>query len=137
VARLLQEHEDVVLAAAYGVPCPVSDEWVMAALKLRPGASFEPQGFFDFCDGLIDHGGMDRKWFPDFVRVVDEFEYTKTQKVLVRNLKQVHFDLPRLAGAAVYFRTRGDTSFRPFAPADYEALRGEFERGERLELLDR
>ncbi len=44
VARLLQEHPDVVLAAAYGVPCAVSDELVMAALKLRDGARFDPQG---------------------------------------------------------------------------------------------
>ena len=44
VARLLQEHPDVALAAAYGVPCAVSDELVMAALKLRDGARFDPQG---------------------------------------------------------------------------------------------
>jgi fatty-acyl-CoA synthase len=137
VARLLSEHDDVVLAAAYGVPCPVSDEWVMAALKLREGARFDPQEFFDFCEDRVENGGMDRKWFPDFIRVVDEFEYTKTQKVLVRNLKGVHFDLNRLGRARVFFRTRGDTSFRPFDPGDYQALRGEFERSERLELLDR
>ena len=44
VARLLQEHPDVVLAAAYGVPCAVSDELVMAAIKLRDGAQLRPQG---------------------------------------------------------------------------------------------
>ena len=137
VARLLQEHEDVVLAVAYGVPCPVSDEWVMAVLKLGEGAHFDPEGFYAFCEDLVTHGGMDPKWFPDFVRVVEEFEYTETQKVLVRSLKKVHFDLPRLRGAPVYFRTRGDTRFRPFGEADYRALRSEFARCERLDLLDR
>jgi fatty-acyl-CoA synthase len=137
VARLLQEHPDVVLAAAYGVPCPVSDEWVMAALKLREGARFDPLGFFAFCEDLVARGGMDPKWFPDFVRVVDEFEYTETQKVLVRNLKRAHFDLPRLPGERVYFRTRGDSGFRPFGEAEYRALREEFAGSERLELLDR
>jgi fatty-acyl-CoA synthase len=137
VARLLQEHPDVVLAVAYGVPCPVSDEWVMAALKLRAGARFDPEGFFAFCEDLVAHGGMDPKWFPDFVRVVDEFEYTETQKVLVRNLKRVHFDPVRLAGARVYFRTRGDTEFRVFDGVAYRALRAEFAKSERLELLDR
>jgi fatty-acyl-CoA synthase len=137
VARLLQEHPDVVLAVAYGVPCPVSDEWVMAALKLRANARFDPESFFAFCEELVAHGGMDPKWLPDFVRVVDEFEYTETQKVLVRNLKRVHFDLPRLAGAPVYFRTRGDSRFRPFGDAEYRVLRKEFARSERLELLDR
>src|SRR5262249_62169262 len=76
VARLVQEHPDVVLAAAYGVPCSVSDELVMAALKLRPGARFDAKGFFDFCERQVVGGGMDRKWFPDFVRIVPEFEST-------------------------------------------------------------
>jgi fatty-acyl-CoA synthase len=137
VARLLQEHPDVLLAAAYGVPCAVSDELVMAALKLRPGARFDPQGFFDFCEGQVLHGGMDRKWFPDFVRLVDDFEYTQTQKILVRNLKKVHFDRRRLAGETIYFRRRGDSGYRPFSERDFEALRAEFEAAERADLLDR
>jgi fatty-acyl-CoA synthase len=137
VARLLQEHDDVTLAAAYGVPCHVSDELVMAALKLRPGVRFDPQAFFAFCDQQVTGGGMDRKWFPDFVRIVDEFEYTQTQKVLVRNLKQAHFDRSRLPEAEVYWRRRGDTSFRPFTRDDWEVLRREFAASERLALLDR
>jgi fatty-acyl-CoA synthase len=137
VARLFQEHEDVQLAAAYGVPCAVSDELVMVALKLRPGARFDPQAFFDFCEHEVVHGGMDRKWFPDFVRIVDEFEYTQTQKILVRSLKKLHFDRRRLADAPIYWRERGDGSFRPFTRQDYEALRARFEAAERVDLLDR
>jgi fatty-acyl-CoA synthase len=137
VARLLAEHPDVDLAAAYGAPCAVSDELVMAALKLRDGARFDPQGFFDFCERQVRGGGMDRKWVPDFVRLVDEFELTNTQKILVRSLKRVHFDRRRLADAPIYWRRRGDTTFRPFTREDYEALRREFEAAERAELLDR
>jgi fatty-acyl-CoA synthase len=137
VARMLQEHADIVLAAAYGVPCAVSDELVMAALKLREGAVFNPQEFFDYCQRMTSHGGMDPKWFPDFVRVVDEFEYTQTQKVLVRNLKRVHFDVRRLPGEAIYWRQRGDTTYRPFAKADFDVLARDFERSERTDLLDR
>jgi fatty-acyl-CoA synthase len=137
VARLLQEHPDVVLAAAYGAPCAVSDEHVMVALKLREGAAFDPRAFFDFCEGLVEHGGMDRKWFPDYVRIVDEFEYTRTQKVLVRNLKRVHFDRRRLQDAELYWRRRGDDRFHPFSAEDFRVLRGEFARSERESLLDR
>jgi len=64
----------------------------MAALKLRDGATFDPQAFYDWCEQQVNGGSMDRKWFPDFVRIVTDFEYTETQKVLVRHLKQVHFD---------------------------------------------
>jgi fatty-acyl-CoA synthase len=136
VARLLSEHPDVPLAAAYGVPCAVSDELVMAALKLREGAEFDPVGFFDFCEKQIRAGGMDRKWFPDFVRIVRDFEYTGTQKVLVRELKRVHFD-PRRVADPIFFRERGDTRFRPLGPAEYEKLRETFRASERLHLLER
>ena len=137
VARLIQEHPDIVLAAAYGVPCSVSDELVMVAIKLRPGASFDPVGFFESCERQVSGGGMDRKWFPDFVRVVPEFEYTKTEKILVRNLKKQHFDRHRLLDEPIFWRRRGDTAYQPFTVADYEALRHEFAAAERLELLDR
>ena len=137
VARLLQEHPDVVLAAAYGVPCAVSDELVMAALKLRAGASFDPRAFFAFCERQVTEGGMDRKWFPDFVRLVDDFEYTQTEKILVRNLKRVHFHRGRLGDAPVFWRTRGDSAYRPLTPDDYERLRAEFAAREKLDLLER
>jgi fatty-acyl-CoA synthase len=137
VGRLLAEHPDVALAAAYGVPCAVSDELVMAALKLRDGVRFDPQSFFDFCEREITSGSMDRKWFPDYVRIVDEFEYTGTQKILVRNLKAVHFDRNRLADAPIYWRRRTDTTFLPFSLDDYALVRHEFETSERVEMLDR
>jgi fatty-acyl-CoA synthase len=137
VARLIQEHPDIVLAAAYGVPCHVSDELVMVALKLKPGASFDPKAFFDFCEGQISGGGMDKKWFPDFIRVVEDFEYTQTEKILVRNLKKVHFDLNRLGDAPVFWRTRGETTYRPLAKDDYAGLRKTFAAAEKLDLLDR
>jgi fatty-acyl-CoA synthase len=136
VARLLSEHADVPLVAAYGVPCSVSDELVMAALKLREGASFDPKGYFEFCEKQVEHGGMDKKWFPDFVRIVDDFEYTGTQKILVRNLKSVHFD-PRRVMDPLYFRERGDKAFRRFGSKEFEELRKRFAAAEKLDLLDR
>lgn len=137
VGRILQEHPDVTLAAAYGVPCPVSDEWVMAALELRPGASFDPREFFAFCERQIREGGMDRKWMPDFVRIVDGFEFTQTQKILVRHLKKDHFHRSWLPAAALFWRRRGDDTFSPFGAADFEDLRRAFAAAERLELVDR
>ena len=137
VGRLISEHPDVALAVAYGVPCSISDELVMAAIKLRDGATFDPQAFFDWCEAQVEGGSMDRKWMPDFVRVVDDFEYTQTQKVLVRNVKKVHVDLRRIPDAAIYWRQRGDTSYRRFTPEDYAALRREFAAREKLDLLDR
>ena len=138
VARLIQEHPDVVLAAAYGVPCAVSDELVMAALKLRAGRPLRSAGRSSTSASARSiEGGMDRKWFPDFVRIVPEFEYTKTEKILVRNLKRVHFDRHRLPDEPLFWRRRGSTTFEPFGADDFEALRREFAAAEKLELLDR
>jgi acyl-CoA synthetase (AMP-forming)/AMP-acid ligase II len=109
----------------------------MAALKMREGARFDPQAFFDACERQVSDGGMDRKWFPDFVRVVDDFEFTQTQKILVRNLKAEHYDRRRLPEAEIYWRKRGDTTFRPFTAADYEAERERFVAAERLGVLER
>jgi hypothetical protein len=80
---------------------------------------------------------MDRKWFPDFVRVVDDFEYTGTTKILVRNLKRDHFDYRRLAGDPIFWRVRGDAHYRPFTAEDYARLREEFVAAERAGLLER
>ena len=137
VARLVSESHDVILAAAYGVPCAVSDEHVMVALKMAPGATFEPQAFFDFCDRQTKEGGMDRKWFPDFVRVVDDFEYTQTEKILVRNLKKQHFHPDRAVGSPVYWRERNSTTFEPFTRDDFAVLREKFVKAERDDLLER
>jgi fatty-acyl-CoA synthase len=137
VGRIISEHPDIALAVAYGVPCTISDELVMAAIKMREGVKFNPQAFFDWCEAQVSGASMDRKWFPDFVRLVDDFEYTQTQKVLVRNLKKVHFDRRRIATEPVYFRVRGDKSFREFTKADFDALRKEFQERERAELVDR
>src|SRR5262249_20625873 len=137
VGRILSEHPDVALAVAYGAPCAVSDEVVMTAIKMRAGAHFDPQRFFEWCDEQVTGASLDRKWFPDFVRIVDDFEYPQTQKVLVRDLKKVHFDRRRLRTEPIYWRRRGDTSYHPFTEADFEALRQEFATRERLALLDR
>ena len=137
VGRILSEHPDVALAVAYGVPCSVSDELVMAAMKMRGGVRFDPQAFFDWCEGQVKDGSMDRKWFPDFVRVVEDFEYTQTQKVLVRTIKKGHFNRDRLPDATIYWRERGDACFKPFSAADYARLRQEFAAREKLDLLER
>ena len=137
VGRVLSEHPDVQLAVAYGVPCSVSDELVMTAMKLRDGAQFDPKAFFDWCERQVSGASMDRKWFPDFIRVVADFEFTQTQKVLVRNYKKVHFDRNRVPDEPIFWRQRGDTTFKPFSSDDYAALRAEFKDREKLELLDR
>jgi fatty-acyl-CoA synthase len=134
VSELAASHPDVDLAVAYGAPHPVSDEWVMVALKLRPGKSFDPRGFLTHCEHALREQGGDAKWLPDLVRVVDDFEWTETHKIRVRDLKAAGYDPER--ASPVFIRRRGDAGFRPLDRAAYAALRQEFAELGRSELLD-
>ncbi|HLN43661.1 MAG TPA: AMP-binding protein [Acidimicrobiales bacterium] len=84
VARILERHPDVVLAAVYAVPDPVVGDQVMAALQLRPGAVFDAGEFSLF---LAAQSDMGTKWAPRFVRVCPALPVTATSKVLVRTLR--------------------------------------------------
>ena len=125
-----------MLAAAYGVPCAVSDELVMVALKLRDGVRFDPYEFFCYCEQQVAHGGMDTKWFRlrpyrRGVRIHPDPEGAGSQS------QGVHFDRNRLADRPIYWKRRGDTTDHDFdLPLD-RALREDFEVAERLEQLDR
>jgi len=84
VARIVERHPDVVLAAVYAVPDTVAGDQVMTALELRPGAAFDPEGFAAFLAAQADLG---TKWAPRFVRVCAALPLTATAKVLVRALR--------------------------------------------------
>jgi len=86
VARLLSEHPDVPLAAAYGVPCSVSDELVMVSVKLRDGARFDPKSFFDFCEKQVTAGDSSFKPFTpsDWEKVRDVFRKAERLHLLER-----------------------------------------------------
>ena len=136
VAQMVSQYEDIELCVAYGVPCPVSDEWVMVAVKPWEGKQFDPQAFHEFIERHCTDGDMDRKWKPDFVRIVSDFEYTRTQKILVRPLKHEFYDLEWVPEGTVYFFRRGFESYRPFTKKDLEDLRGEFEQNSRGHVLE-
>ncbi|OGP61118.1 MAG: hypothetical protein A2V67_09020 [Deltaproteobacteria bacterium RBG_13_61_14] len=136
VAQVVAGFAPVALAAAYGVPCPVSDEWVMAAVKLHEGQKFDPEAFHQYLEKQCSGGDMDRKWIPEFVRVVNDFEYTRTQKILARPLKHEYFNLEWIPEGTIYFYRRGFDTYRPFTRAELEALLEEFKKTGREQLLE-
>ena len=62
IEEILQRHPDVVLSAVYGVPDAEAGDRVMAALELRPGARFDPDGFARFLAAQPD---LSPKWAAD------------------------------------------------------------------------
>ena len=135
VAQFARAEPSVALAVAYGVPAPVSDELVAVALQLREGATLDPAALHARFLQQQREGGMDPKWMPDFVRVVESLPMTNTNKVLVRQLKREHFDLAGHPDMVIFWRRRGDAGFRRLTPEDHAALRREFEENGRGHLL--
>lgn len=91
VARILERHPDVVMAAVYAVPDPTVGDQVMAAVQLRPGAALDGDGFGAFLGSQPDLG---TKWAPRYLRVAEALPTTATAKILVRQLRAEGLDSP-------------------------------------------
>jgi fatty-acyl-CoA synthase len=136
VSQLLLNHPSILVAASYGVPCAVANDLVMAALKLPPGESFGDLDLYTYCENLTDGGGMSRVWIPDFVRIVDDFPYTQSMKIVTRTLRAEHFNPSAVSGDPLFWREHGDKDFKPLTAEDYDALRERFVQAERLGILE-
>ena len=76
VEEFLYTHPDVEDVQVIGVPDERYGEELMAWVKVRPGASIEPDDVRAFCTGRIAHYKV-----PRYVKFVDEFPMTVTGKV--------------------------------------------------------
>ncbi|MCU1460456.1 MAG: hypothetical protein JWO37_531 [Acidimicrobiales bacterium] len=128
VERILGRHPDVVLAAVYAVPDPDVGDRVMAAMQLRAGASFDPDGFAAFLAAQADLG---TKWAPRFVRVTPELPITQTSKVLKRELRREHWE----CAEPVWWQADKDGRYTRMTPADTATLRAQFEARGRGHVL--
>jgi len=130
-----QKLPGVELAIACGVPCEISDEKVMIAIQLRRETSFEPQKAYDWFMQQQREGGMDPKWMPDYILIIESFFLTNTQKILVRPFKLHHFNIKERPDMEMYYRQRGDTTYHRLTPEKYEAIEKEFAKTGRQQLL--
>jgi fatty-acyl-CoA synthase len=89
VVRIVDRHPDVVVSAVYAVPDPTVGDQVMAAVQLRPGATFDGAAFGAF---LAEQADLGRKWVPRYVRVSPALPTTATSKILVRQLRTEGLD---------------------------------------------
>jgi fatty-acyl-CoA synthase len=128
VERILARHPDVVLAAVYAVPDAEVGDQVMAALQLRPGTSFDPEGFLAFLHQQPDLG---TKWAPRFVRVVDAIPLTATGKVDRKPLRAERWT----TADPVWWRPGRDLPYRRLTDADVALLQEAFARAGRQAVL--
>jgi fatty-acyl-CoA synthase len=76
IEEFLYTHPDVADVQVVGVPDPKYGEEVLAAVRLRDGASVTEEELREFCRGKVAHYKV-----PRYVRFVEEFPMTVTGKV--------------------------------------------------------
>jgi len=80
-------------------------------------------------------GGMDPKWMPDYIRIIDKFSVTNTQKIMVRPFKKENFNLDSNPTMEIYFRQRGDNTYRLLTPDEFVKIKEAFKANGREAVL--
>lgn len=135
VLHYAQEMPGVDCAIAYGAPCDVSDEKVMVTVQLRRGECFDPDEIYAWLMRQQKEGGMDPKWMPDFIRVIECFPVTDTHKIMVRPYKREHYNIERNPDMRIYCRGRGESGYHLLTREEYQAMKAAFIRNGRESLL--
>lgn len=133
IEAALGRHPDVVVAAVYGVPDEQAGDQVMAAVQPREGATLDPVDFASYIDELPEVGP---KWRPRYVRIVEEFPTTGTNKVIKRTLVHQKYRRDRIGDDQLWVRERGAESYRTFTDDDERALHDALERAGRARFWD-
>jgi len=129
IERILMRFPGMLLSAVYGVPDADVGDQVMAAVQLGPGCEFDPDAFDAFLAGQRDLGP---KWVPTFVRIVDGFPMTETNKVIKRELVRQRWDVD----SPIWWRRERGGALVPFTSGDAAALRKRFDANGRTQVLD-
>jgi fatty-acyl-CoA synthase len=122
-------------AIAYGAPCEVSDEKVMITVQLKDGVAFEPDKVYAWFIKQQEEGGMDPKWMPDYIRIIKSFPVTDTQKIMVRPFKRENFNLEGNPGMQIYFRQRGNNTYRQLTLDEFGKIKEAFRLNGRETIL--
>jgi fatty-acyl-CoA synthase len=114
VEAIILRHPDIRSTAVYAVPDdPVGDR-VMAAVELREGAAFDPDGFDAFLTAQPDLG---TKWLPSFVRTTEELPKLASMKIDKTRLRREAW-----LDGEVYWRPRRGEGLRPLTDLERDAL---------------
>ena len=120
---------------AYGSPCDVADEKVMICIQLKKGETFDPNDTYAWFMNQQHESGMDTKWMPDYIRIIDTFPVTDTQKIIIRPYKKEHFNIETNPDMVVYYRERGDTTYHRLTQEKFSEIKECFAKCGRDSLL--
>ena len=82
VEKVINGHPHVLESAAYAVPSELGEDEVMVAIVLQPGTELEPLQLMQYCEAHMAYFMI-----PRYVRVVDEFPKTGTERTMKYQLK--------------------------------------------------
>jgi len=83
VEEVVEQHPDVLEAAAFGVPSELTEEDVMVAVVPLPGHTVDPAGLVAFCAERVARFAV-----PRYVEVVADLPKTPTEKVEKYRLRE-------------------------------------------------
>ena len=122
-------------AVAFGAPCHVADERVMVTVQLKKGHAFDPDEVHGWLVSQQKEGGMDPKWMPDYIRIIESFPVTDTQKIMVKPYKKEHFNLDRNPDMHIYYRERGGNTYHRMTKEKFLEIKDGFRKNGREGLL--
>jgi len=128
VEAILAKHPDVAASVVFAVPDPRTGDQVMAAVELRPGATFDPAAFAGF---LVTQGDLGTKWSPTYLRVVDALPVTGTGKINRKSLRAERWHTTD----PVWWRRGRSAGYALLTLEDEKTLTAEFEAAGRGPLL--
>jgi crotonobetaine/carnitine-CoA ligase len=82
VEKIVNSHPKVLESAAYAIPSELGEDDVMVALVLQPGVQLEPAALIQHCEAHMAYFMI-----PRYIRVVDEFPKTGTERTMKYQLK--------------------------------------------------
>ncbi len=79
---------------------------------------------------------MDPKWMLDYIRVIDAFPVTDTQKILVRPYKREHFNIERNPWMEINFREWGENAYKRLTKDKFMELTDRFIENGRMGMVE-
>lgn len=128
VENIISRFPNVVMAAVYPVPDPVTGDMVMAAVEMTAGTTFDPGAFDEF---LLAQRDLGTKWSPRLVRVTAAMPLTANNKV---HKPPMRSDKWRTNDVVFWRPERGDR-LRPMTPDDKRELERRFAENKRSHVL--
>jgi fatty-acyl-CoA synthase len=120
IEAVVERHPAVFACAAYGVPDADAGDRVMVAVQPPAGDRVDPGDLFAFLAAQPD---LSPKWMPTYVLVAAELPRGVTGKITVRELRSEGFLSTR---GKVFWRERGEATYKPLTPADADRIRAAF-----------